>query len=108
MCFAPLFFFVSIAAIFHTILYILEVFTGHLDDENNKQWVLFLEGFIDDIIQFYLFYMGPIQVARLHRLTQEVTPAGTLISINLIISLFVGDFIRVFSIFIFKDNLKLN
>ena len=50
--------------------------------------------------------MGPIQVARLHRLTQEVTPAGTLISINLVISLFVGDLIRVFAIYFFEDNVN--
>ena len=34
--------------------------------------------------------MAPIQISRLHRLTNEVTPTGTIISINMVIGISFG------------------
>ena len=53
-------------------------------------WVMFLEGMLDCAVQFYIFYMAPTQIARKYRLTQEVTPAGTILSVNMAASIYVG------------------
>ena len=37
-----------------------------------------------------MYFMAPIQIARHYRLTQEVTPAGTIISVNMVIGVFGG------------------
>lgn len=52
------------------------------------------EGFLDDQVQFYCLYIAPIQVARIYRLTQEINPAGTLISVNQVASIFAGNLIH--------------
>ena len=56
--------------------------------------MLFGQGVIDGQVQFYMFFMAPIQIARAYRLTQEITPAGTIISINMVIGVLGGTFIH--------------
>ena len=56
---------------------------------------MFFEGLIDSQVQCYMFYMAPIQIARIYRLTQEITPAGTLISVNMVIGIFGGTTIHL-------------
>jgi len=51
---------------------------------------MFTEGLIDDQVQFYIYYIAPIQIARIYRLTQEITPAGTLIALNMVIGIVGG------------------
>ena len=51
---------------------------------------MLLEGTIDMQVQFYMYFMAPIYIARIHRLTQEVTPAGTIISLNMVAGIFGG------------------
>ena len=55
-----------------------------------QKWILFIEGLFACMIQFYIFFWAPIQIARVYRLTQEVTPAGTIISLNMTISIYLG------------------
>lgn len=44
--------------------------------------------------------MAPIQIARIYRLTQELTPAGTIISLNMTTSIYVGTCIAM----VFKQS----
>ena len=48
------------------------------------------EGLLDDFVQFYMYFMAPIQIARRYRMTQEINPAGTLLSVNMVIGIFGG------------------
>ena len=38
-------------------------------EDTTSEWLMFLEGLLDCQVQFYMYYMAPIQIARLHRVT---------------------------------------
>ena len=41
-----------------------------------------------------MYYIAPIQIARIYRLTQEITPAGTLIALNMVVGIVGGSFLN--------------
>lgn len=53
------------------------------DISNPNQMIIAIEGFFSSQAQFYLLFLTPLRVADKYRLTQEVTPAGTIIATNL-------------------------
>ena len=69
MCFAPIFFFVSISMLSHIIIFFIFIYTDTMAEKSAREWLLFFEGFIDGEVQFYMFYMAPMQIARTYRLT---------------------------------------
>lgn len=42
----------------------------------------FIQGYIDTSTTFYFLILSPIMIAYSNRATQEITPAGTIIAIN--------------------------
>jgi len=90
MVFAPIFLFGSLSLCFHCVYLIVHLVNHGSFELTTRQWLMACEGCFDITIQFYMYYMAPIQIARLHRLTQEITPAGTLISMNMLVGIYVG------------------
>ena len=58
------------------------------------------------MIQFYIFFLVPLQISLIHRLTQELTPVGTIISLNMTTAIYAGTYIAkmVLSYFIHGKN----
>ena len=48
MLFGPPFLFACVSLLFHVFLLIYELLTETIDDDNAVQWVLFVEGLIDN------------------------------------------------------------
>lgn len=48
--------------------------------------IITIEGFFHAQAQFYLLFLTPLRIADKYRPTQEVTPAGTIIALNLCIT----------------------
>lgn len=94
MIFGPIYLIVSLSIVFHLAILVIVIFTDELDEIDNKQTAMLLEGIFDMVTQFYMYFMAPIQIARIHRLTQEVTPAGTIISLNMIVGVFGGTMLQ--------------
>ena len=46
--------------------------------------------------------MTPLRIADKYRITQEVTPAGTILAVNLVISSLISQYLRRFLIFVFS------
>ena len=60
MLFLPCFTFVIMSAIYHICLFFVFLHTDELSKVETMQWVLFGEGLLDDLVQFYMFFMAPI------------------------------------------------
>ena len=56
--------------------------------------ILALQGFFEVQAQFYLLFLTPLRIADKYRLTQELTPAGTIISLNLVVTCLACNYIR--------------
>ena len=108
MLFLPCFVFATCSILFHIFLLFLDIFSDELDERNSKEWVMGAEGFLDDLVLFYCFYIAPIQVARIHRLTQEINPAGTLISVNQVASIFGGTFLHFLLNYLLVEEVGAN
>ena len=48
--------------------------------KRHNPYLLFIKGFVESSMQFYLFFLTPIKIATKYRVTQEVTPAATVIA----------------------------
>ena len=81
MLFLPIFF----VNIFQVIFFLVTLIYCTLiaDIANPNQIVIAIEGFFEAQAQFYLLFLTPLRIADKYRLTQEVTPAGTIIATNL-------------------------
>ena len=44
-----------------------------------------IEGFLQVKLQFYLIFLTPLRIADKYRFTQEVTPAGTIFAVNVVV-----------------------
>ena len=64
------------------------------------------EGFFNAQAQFYLLFLTPLRIADKYRLTQEVTPAGTIIATNLCLTYLICSFVRGVAIYLMRDLLK--
>lgn len=78
--------------IFVTGTLIYSLWTGGIDNPN--QVVIGIEGFFEAQAQFYLLFLTPLRIADKYRATQEVTPAGTIISSNICIAGFACAYLR--------------
>ena len=59
-----------------------------------NQVIIGLEGFLEAQVQFYIFFMTPLRIADKYRYTQEVTPAGTIVAVTLVLTCLSCLFIR--------------
>ena len=48
--------------------------------ERHNYYILFIQGFVESSMQFYCFFLTPIKIATKYRVTQEITPAATVIA----------------------------
>ena len=55
-------------------------------DPIRNSYKVAIEGFFHAPVSFYIFYLTPTRIADKHRFTQEVNPAGTIITMVLCIS----------------------
>lgn len=69
MIFGPIYLFVSLSVLFHGILLILDACTDLILKTEAKEWIVLVEGLLDMMVQFYMYFMAPMQIARIHRLT---------------------------------------
>ena len=53
-----------------------------------------IEGLLNAQVQFYLLFLTPLLIADKYRLTQEVTPAGTIIATNICLTYMICSFVR--------------
>ena len=60
----------------------------------NNGFILFFEGMIESSVQFYIYFLTPIQIATEHRVTQEVTPAGTITATSLALTYMFSRFLK--------------
>ena len=67
----------------------------------------FTLGFLDNSIKFYFLFIAPIMIAYANRATQTVTPAATIMSMNLALSSLM-DYIITDSIIIFLLSITSN
>ena len=69
MIFGPIYLFVSLSVLLHGILLILDACTDLVLKTEAKEWIVLVEGLLDMMVQFYMYFMAPMQIARIHRLT---------------------------------------
>ena len=69
MIFGPIYLFVSLSVLFHAILLVLDACSDLILKTEAKEWIVLLEGLLDMMVQFYMYFMAPMQIARIHRLT---------------------------------------
>ena len=69
MIFGPICLFVSLSILFHAILLILDACTDVIPKTATQEWIMLSEGLLDMMVQFYMYFMAPMQIARIHRLT---------------------------------------
>ena len=55
---------------------------------------ILVEGFFTAQAQFYLLFLTPLRIADKYRLTQEVTPAGTIIATNICLTYLISSYVR--------------
>ena len=60
----------------------------------NNGYILLFEGMVESSIQFYLYFLTPIQIATKHRVTQEITPAATIIATEISVTYITSRFIK--------------
>ena len=60
MIFAPPFLFISLSFLFHLTIQIIHLFTDWISIENPDEWLMFVEGLLDDQVQFYIFFIAPV------------------------------------------------
>ena len=70
---------------------------------NPNSRLMFVQGFLQGPIQFYLLFMTPMRIADKYRFTQEVTPAGTILASNLLISTLACEWFRRLVIYLLID-----
>ena len=58
--------------------YIYNFLVAEIQEPNEK--LIAITGFLEAQAQFNYLFLTPLKIADKYRLTQEVTPAGTLIS----------------------------
>ena len=78
MMFLPIFYATSFLLLFYLGCFFYSNVIETIEEPN--EWIITVEGFIVAQAQFYYLFMTPLRIADKYRLTQEVTPAGTLIS----------------------------
>ena len=69
---------------FFIVTWIVARFLGGI--ENPNEILLAIEGFFEAQAQFYLLFLTPLRIADKYRLTQEVTPAGTILATTLLLT----------------------
>ena len=69
MIFGPIYLFVSLSILFHATLLIVDACTDLILKTEAKEWIMLVEGLLDMMVQFYMYFMAPMQIARIHRLT---------------------------------------
>ena len=99
MFFLPLLCLVSIQLIYRLSIFIVEDIG--LVKRPNK-FVIFFDGFFDSPIQFYMYFLSPLRIADNYRVSQEVTPAATLIAVIFVISDLSSDLVCVICDYLIK------
>ena len=61
--------------------------------DNPNQVIITCEGFLEAQTQFYLLFLTPLRIADKYRLTQEVTPAGTILACVLCMASVIGGYV---------------
>ena len=69
MLFLPCFVFVAISAVFHLALFFIVWWMDILATDKHREAIMLTEGLLDDFVQFYMYFMAPIQIARRYRMT---------------------------------------
>ena len=60
-----------------------------------NQYLLFAEGFIESTMEFYLLFLTPIKIANKYRITQEVTPAASVIATVMSVSYMLSKVLKM-------------
>ena len=81
MLFLPIMVTSSMLLTFFVVTWIVARCLGGIANPN--QILLAIEGFFEAQVQFYLLFLTPLRIADKYRLTQEVTPAGTILATTL-------------------------
>lgn len=70
-------------------------------------WTEAISGFLNEATMFYFLFLSPIMIAYSNRATQVITPAATIITVNLTVSNMV-DYIFTGMIVGFVDKITEN
>ena len=54
-----------------------------------------VDGVLCSMVQFYYYFIGPIQIAINMRETQERTPAGTAVAVTQVVSFIFGKSLEI-------------
>ena len=69
--------------LFSQILFYLGILIAEIFDVNgNSQLIFFFRGLLDCPCCFYMYFIIPLKIASHYRMTQEVTPAATVVSVS--------------------------
>ena len=104
----PVLFFLLLQLIYFASMTGIDIYRDRHNDDKLKlddpqPLSIAIEGFVEVQAQFYLFFVTPLRLADKYRITQEVTPAGTIYAINITIATLVSCYVR----FIIFNSLKL-
>ena len=95
MLFLPIFCYLIIKLCFLTVCVVANL--SSQTNDGHSDILVAIEGFWQVKLQFYLIFLTPLRIADKYRITQEVTPAGTIIAINLLVSSVLSEYIRRFA-----------
>ena len=60
MIFGPIYLFLSVSILYHFILFLISVFTDQILDKVEQEWIMLIDGLLDMMVQFYMYFMAPI------------------------------------------------
>ena len=73
----------------------------------DDRWLCMLQGFIENAGSFYFLFLAPIMIAYANRASQMVTPAATIITVNITLAS-IMDYIATMIIIGIVDNFTQN